>query len=387
MEAATHAFEKALRQLGRWVPRNSIVMFVFFLWEALVQGLHTLLPRLLTSRSTRQPSEAELLGCRIFSRLAHGYWFTRSKTHVLWTHLRGMNLAEYYAPTLELAQSYSEHAPAMSLVPWYSRGVAYALKSLAIRVELGDLWGQGQSLHYLGVVLYSGSRYQECVEKCREAVRLLERTGDFWEVHIARYQIAAALYRLGELETAVEEARRIHESGLELGDFQASGISLDVWARATPGAVPIDSLKVETERSRPDAQGTAQVLLAEGACLMGAGDYVQAASAFERALIVAGQAGVMNAYVAPNVAWLASSLRCQAQNDLKHTPWHRRRQIRRATLAACRAVWLALRFRNDLPHALHARSGTDFRSSRRVVADSQSAEHQPVRRASAGSRV
>jgi two-component system sensor kinase len=352
MEAATHAFEQALRQLGRWVPRNAIVMFVFFIWEALIQGLHTILPRLLTSRSKQPPSESELLGFRIFSRLAHGYWFTRSKTHVLWTHLRGMNLAEYYTPTLELAQSYSEHAPAMSLIPWYSRGVAYALKSLTIRKALGDLWGQGQSLHYLGVVLYSGSRYRECVDKCREAVRLLERTGDFWEVHIARYQIAAALYRLGDLQSAVEQARRIHESGLELGDYQASGISLDVWARATPGAVPIEQLQVELDRTRPDAQGTAQVLLAEGARLMGADDHTRAAAAFRRALVVAGQAGVMNAYVAPNRAWLATALRCRAQNDLSHTPWQRRRLIRGATYAAGRAVWLALRFRNDLPHAL-----------------------------------
>lgn len=352
METATHAFETALRQLGRWVPRNSIVMFIFFLWEALIQGLHTILPRLLTANSKRQPSESELLGYRIFSRLAHGYWFTRSKTHVLWTHLRGMNLAESYAPTLELAQSYSEHAPAMSLIPWYGRGVAYAQKSLAIRKSLGDLWGQGQSLHYLGVVLYSGSRYRECVERCREAVRLLERTGDFWEVHIARYQIAAALYRLGDLQSAVEEAKRIHESGLELGDYQASGISLDVWSRATPGAVPVEALLRELERTRPDAQGTAQVLLAEGVRLMGADDHEQAAATFKRALAVAGQAGVMNAYVAPNRAWLATALRLRAQNDQSHTPWQRRRLIRRATYAASRAVFLALRFRNDLPHAL-----------------------------------
>ena len=352
MEAATHAFEDALRQLGRWVPRGSTMFFLAFLWEAVVQTLHTLTARWPIFRRRTEPSEQELMSFRIFSRLAHGYWFTRSKMHVLWTHLRGMNLAEHYAPTLELAQSYSEHAPAMSLVPWYGRGMAYARKSLQIRKELNDLWGQGQSLHYLGVVLFSGSRYRECVEKCREGIRLLERTGDFWEVHIARYQIAAALYRLGDLQPAVEEARRIHESGLELGDHQASGISLDVWSRATLGAVPLDVMRVELERTRPDAQGTAQVLLAEGVRWIGADDYTQAAAAFERALSQAAQAGVMNAYVAPNLAWLATALRRQAQSDVRHTPWHRRRALRRAAIVALRAVWLGLRFRNDLPHAL-----------------------------------
>jgi two-component system sensor kinase len=352
METATVAFEQSLRELGRHVPSSRTLVLVLLAWEALVQGLHTLFPKLFIACCRRQPTADELLSFRIFSRLAHGYWFIRGKTHVLWAHLRGMNLAERFVPTLELAQSYSEHAPAMSLVPWYGRGIAYARKSFFIRQELDDLWGQGQSLHYQGVVLYVASRYRECVEKCREAVRLLERTGDFWEVHIARYQMAAALYRLGELPEAVTEAQRIHQSGLELGDYQASGISLDVWARAADDSVPPESLKAEVERHRHDAQGTAQVLLGAGAARLGAADYAGAAAAFDRALAVAREAGVMNAYVSPNLAWLASALRLQAQQDKSQIPLHRQRLLRRAANAACRAVWVGLRFRNDLPHAL-----------------------------------
>src|SRR6185369_9650020 len=268
-------------------PRQTVFFVLLLVYEACVQALHSLFPKWLVARRQNRAPESELLAFRIFSRLAHGYWFMRGKAHVLWAHLRGMNLAERYAPTLELAQSYSEHAPAMSLIPWYARGVAYARKSLAIRTSLGDLWGQGQSLHYFGVVLYAGSRYHECVQKCREAVRLLERTGDFWEVHIARYQIAAALYRLGELPAAVEEARRIHKSGLELGDYQASGISLDVWSRAAHEALPADILRIEVERPRHDAQGTAQVLLGEGVRCMQSEDFSAATATFERALSVA----------------------------------------------------------------------------------------------------
>ena len=352
MESATESFEQALRQLGRYVPRHLAVILILLAWEAIVQALHTLLPSLLVARRKKPPTDVELLCFRIFSRLAHGYWFIHGKAHVLWAHVRGMNLAERYAPTLELAQSYSEHAPAMSLVPWYGRGIDYAGKSLLIRKSMGDVWGQGQSLHYHGIVLYVASRYHECVEKCREAVRLLERMGDYWEVHIARYQIAAALYRLGDLQGALEEARRIHASGLELGDFQASGISLDVWARATNGAVPPAVMQPEVARHRHDAQGMAQVLLAEGVCRMGAQEHAQAASTFERALAVARIAGVMNAYVAPNWAWLASALRREAEDDSSCIPTKRRRLLRRAAVAAGRAVWLALRFRNDLPHAL-----------------------------------
>ena len=263
-----------------------------------------------------------------------------------------MNLAEQYAPTLELAQAYSEHAPAMSLVGCFARGITYARKSLEIRKSLGDVWGQGQSLHYYGVVLYAASRFDECVEKCREAVRLLERTGDFWEVHIARYQIAASLYRSGNLSEALKEAKRVHLSGLELGDEQASGISLDVWARAASNLIPESALRKELDRDRHDAQGTAQVLLAEGVRLMGHSQFAEASDAFQQALTVANQAGVWNAYVAPNLVWLASSLRCQVEALPSYALRQRRTLLRRAKGVVRRARWSALLFKNDLPHAL-----------------------------------
>src|SRR5262249_51947726 len=143
-------------------------------------------------------------------------------------------------------------------------------KSLAIRKTLGDVWGQGQSLHFYGIILYASSRFDECIDKCREAVLLLERTGDQWEVNIARYQIAASLYRLGDLQAAVAEAQLMHRSGRELGDAQASGISLDTWARASLGKIPPDILKAELDRHRDDVQANAQVLAAEAVQLLAA---------------------------------------------------------------------------------------------------------------------
>src|SRR5690606_5563425 len=118
----------------------------------------------------------------------------------------------------------------MGLVPLFSRAIQYAERSLALRKQFNDIWGQGQTLNFYACVLYAASRYEECVEKGRESVRLLERTGDYWQVHIARYQVAAALYHLGRFREALKEVRLNHRSGIELGDEQASGIILDVWA-------------------------------------------------------------------------------------------------------------------------------------------------------------
>ena len=351
IETATQSFEAALRMLGCYVPRSLPMFLLLFLWETLVQIAHTAFPTLLVSRRKTPPSDAELLSWRLFSRLAFGYWFVRSKFHVLWTHLRGMNLGERYQPTLELAQSYSEHAPAMTLIPYLKRGAAYAQKSFEIRKNLGDLWGQGQSLAYHGIVLYVGSRFAECVEKGREGIRLLERMGDFWEVHIARYQVCAALYRMGDLQAAIELARRNYESGFKLGDEQASGISLDVWSRAALGKIPRDLVNVEVARKRNDAQGSAQTMLGAGVRLLAAEQIEEAAAMFESAIRIAAQAGVINAYVTPNLAWLATARRLQLERYSGHLLGRRRELWRMAENAARRAVRLASRFQNDLPHA------------------------------------
>ncbi|MGH9011215.1 MAG: protein kinase domain-containing protein, partial [Acidimicrobiia bacterium] len=164
---AREALERGLRLLGRRVPRRPLG----FAWgaarEAFIQALHTIAPRLFVGRRPRAGADDEFLAIRIYSRLAYVYWFHLGKAACGWAHLREMNLAERYPPSPELAQAYSEHAPVCTMLPWYRRGVAYAQRSLEIRRGLGDLWGEGQSLNFYGVVLYAASRYPECIERCR----------------------------------------------------------------------------------------------------------------------------------------------------------------------------------------------------------------------------
>jgi PAS domain S-box-containing protein len=352
VKTAGERVEGALRLLGKRVPRRFATFLLLGLWEVFVQAWHTLLPWLFVGRRRLTGAETELVALRLYSRLAHLYWFHRGTVPALWAHLHELNVAERYPPTPELAQAYSEHAPGMSLLGYFRRGIAYVEKSLAVRRALGDLWGQGQSLHFYGIVLYASARFRESVERCREAVRLLERTGDYWEMHIARYQIAASLYRLGDLRGAVAEAQRLYQSGLELGDAQATGISLDVWARAALGRVPAEIVRAELERPSDDVQRTAQVLAAEGVRLLAEDRPEPAAEVLVRALQLLQRAGVKNAWVAPVWPWLATALRRHAEKAATLTPGRRRDLLRQAQAAARRARRLARTFPNELPHAL-----------------------------------
>ncbi|HEX2274531.1 MAG TPA: ATP-binding protein [Acidimicrobiales bacterium] len=351
VEEASEAIERGLRLLGRWVPRRRAAFVAAAAWEIAVQALHTLLPALFVGRRPLDDAEADLMAARLYSRLAYTYWFQRGRVPCLWAHLREMNILEHYPPTPELAQAYSEHAPVMTMVPYFSRGIAYAERSLAIRKDQGDLWGQGQSLHFYGVVLYSASRFGECIERCREAVDLLDRTGDRWEMNTADWHIAFSQYRLGDLRAAVENSRRVHEAGLQIGDHQAAAISLGAWSKASGGRVPAQLVHTELERLSEDVHTASEVLQAEGVRLIAERRPVDAAAVLQRAFDLVRQKGLKQEYVAPILPWLATALRLELEQTPTWSPVWKRRS-RRARRTVRRARRTARSYKNNLPHAL-----------------------------------
>ncbi len=351
MEQATLGFERAMRTLGCFVPQNLFVVTCLLLFEAFSQILHTWFPTLLMHRLNREPSETERLAITLFSKLTHGYWFCRTKVQCLWAHLRGLNQAEKFTPTVELAHAYSEHAPVVSLIPLFDRAVHYAERSLALRKQFQDVWGQGQTLTFYSCVLYYASRFEECIEKGREAVRLLERTGDYWQVHIARYQVAASLYHLGDFRAALDEVKKNHQSGIELGDEQASGIILDIWARVGRETIPMELVNEELQRDRRDVQGTSQVSIAAGIAAIYRREWKTAIAALEKAYRVAHQAGIHNAYTIPASAWLATAYREQAIASHPYASKECQRALKLAARAARTSIRQAKLCENDLPRA------------------------------------
>ncbi|WP_437185230.1 ATP-binding protein [Planctomicrobium sp. SH668] len=351
MEEAVSDFEAALNLVGMPFPKpNSLWLYMALIFEIFSQVLHTAFPKIFLQRKNRLPDDRERLCMSLFSELSHGGWYCRSLPRAMCAHLRGMNYGETFLPTCELAQAYSDHAPAMLLLALFRRGKWYVKRSFQIRSDYGDLWGQGQSLSFDGIICYAEAEYEECIEKCRRAVQILERTGDFWQVHIARYQIAAAYLRLGDYDSALEESRRNYASGVMLGDGQASGIILDVWARAAIDRLPDSIIESELARPRPDVQGRAQVLLARAIYRMHLQDPRAAADLLETAVENIEKAGVKNPYTMPVYTWLATAWRMTAEAQPAINPRYRDyclTQADRSLKIALRDGW---RFRNDLPH-------------------------------------
>jgi signal transduction histidine kinase len=352
VQASALALEMGLRGLGRNVPSSKLIFICGTLYEAVVQFFHSVFPR----RSNLLPSPSQALALRLYSRLAYTYWFGSGLFACAWAHLREMNLAEGFSETQELAQAYSEHAPVMTQLPWFQRGIQYVQKSLDIRRRLGDLWGEGQSLHFYGVVLYSSSQFAETIEKCKTAFAIFERTGDRWEANTASWHIGFSYYRLGKLREAYEYARSTFESGRLIGDHQATGISISCWAKATSGRVPEELIEAELRQMVGDAHTRVEVLTAEALRLMHVSQFDSAIGRLSEAEKLIKEKGLRQEYVIPTRVWLVTALRRKFESLPPQAVAEKKQLLKFALKKSRTAMRLSYFYRNNLAHALREKA-------------------------------
>jgi two-component system sensor kinase len=127
---------------------------------------------------------------------------------------------------------------------------------------------------------------------------------------------------------------------------------LEVWARASQGKVSAETVATEIRRPKENLQGVAQVLLAEGVRLLGAGEPDKASAVLRQAQEIVQKTGNWNTYTSPILAWLATALRQEGESIPEQPAGTRNSVLLHARTAARSALRLARRFQNDLPHAL-----------------------------------
>lgn len=358
VERAANAIERGLRSLGVYVPQRTAVASALALREALVQIFHTYLPSFFVGRRKNDPlDEKEFTIIRLLCRLMYVYWFQKGKVFLAWAHFKGVNMVEKYGTTPELAQAYSEHAAFMSLIPNFNRAARYAEKGLRIRKDRGDLWGQGQSLHFYGVSLYAASRFEECIAKCTEAARLLDRMGDKWEVHIAGFHHALSLYRLGRLKEATDLFRSVYSSGKYIGDHQAMALNVSGWSKASHGRVSESLIQTEVDRKNGDLHTRLEVLQGKAICLLAQGKTEDARKLLTETAVEVRKSGIQSEYVASVFPCLATAIRKELENAKQELVTFRYKELMKQYGAVTNeALSFARKFKNNLPHALRERA-------------------------------
>jgi signal transduction histidine kinase/serine/threonine protein kinase/tetratricopeptide (TPR) repeat protein len=383
IDAASEALERALNVLGINVPSN-------FTWatlsEVCVQTFHSIFPKWFYQRD-REMDWQTRLAARILSRLAYTYWFGRGRSACAWAHFKEINLCERYRASLELAQAYSEHGPVLTMLPYFSRAKRYVEKSLKIRETFQDFWGQGQSNHFLGVVHYSASRFEEAIDRCRKAVRIMSRAGDRWEVNTANWHIADSLYRLGRLKEAAELAQRIYEDGRKIGDRVSSSIAISIWAKAAQGRIPLAPIEQALRESDEDVHTKAESLQAKAIYLLQNGNSSEAATILHNGIRLIEAKGFRQEYVCSLYPWYATALRREVESLDPYANRERNLLFQKLERACKKALRISYFYRNNLPHALresalaaalHGKSSKCRRLLEKsiVVAEEQNAQYE-----------
>jgi len=310
---AIQSFERSLKILGFTLPKSRLLRLALLWKETVVQLMHTTFPRWFLGRLKRLPNDREILALALFRGLTHSYYNGSSGLNCFNLHLKSLNLAERFGESNTLALHYLEHVGGAALFGLTDRAVSYADNAHRMMVEEIPALRDGLRGHYLSVGYYCTAQYDKSIELGRAAIEKLERLGDYWKLHMTRYQVAASLYSKGHYREAVEEAKKNYESGIEKGDFQASCIILDVWARAQPGDVPEDVLQTEFDRKRDDAQGTCHLLIAKTANLIGLERYDEAIATAHEGIRLALRTGLSTPYPYAIIAWGITAYRKKAE--------------------------------------------------------------------------
>jgi len=342
-------FERALRLIGRRPPTNAFALALMTLQEVVIQAMHTLFPKLFVGRRSLAGAEQDLLEAWLYNRLGYCNYIDRGWLCMTAEHLRQLNVAERYPPTAELAQAYATHAIFAQTFRLPRRALAYGTKALEMRRAQGDIWGQGQSHSFLGIMFLGAGRFRDSIEACREGIRLLERSGDRWEENTARVNLALAHCHVGELAEALDESRRNYELCREIGDLVMGACSLKPWASATGGDLPAEILHGERRRPNQAVQTICMLAVTEAIRLFHHGSEAPAVAVLESAARRLWKHWLFTFHVSDVFPWLATGRRLLLQK----AEYRQSRLLRRRAERAARvAVRIARFFRNELPHEL-----------------------------------
>lgn len=341
----------ALSLLGRPVPAAGNRYAWLLLREQGVRAARRV-GSVVHSRRVLEDSSG-LLEAELLTRLAYAWWFNRRTLPALWLLTRQVNVAEARSSGVAQAHAKAIYGAAITAVlpVLWRRGLRYTDEARRLHVGAGSRWGQGQALSMKAAVLHARGRFQLALDAATQAGEILEQTGDRWELSFVMWHRALCLYRLGRFDEAVEVARIVHRTGVELGAAQAEAIGLEILAKTEVATVTAEFLSELLDHAGTDAHATASATQAKACRLRSLGRQQEALALLEGSYADLHPPAHMNVYLAPLVSWLATLQRERAECADAAPRSQRRavlRQARRTSRRALRSSWL---YRPEAPRA------------------------------------
>ena len=194
-----------------------------------------------------------------------------------------MNLAERYPPTLELAQAYSEHAPGMSLIGYYSRGIALRGEVAGTAPLVQRSMGARAVAEFLRHSLARGLAVHDVrgeVARGRAAPAADRRLLGNEHGPLPDWRPPCSAW--ASTAKHCKRPAACTSPGWNWGTSRWRASASICGPLPPPAGCRKTSSRLPWRCKRSDAQGTTQVLLADGVRLMALGRYEEAEARFTR---------------------------------------------------------------------------------------------------------
>lgn len=337
---ATELYLEALQALGHPVPRNAAQLALRLAQAGVERAVRALAP-LPGSIERESSNEVEVT---LHSYLSQSALQGGRELLGLWAQIRRMSLTEEGPEDLLSGYELAERAIIYACLGLRSVSRRCCQRAERIQAQLEQPWERGRILAPCGFARSFTDGTAAALERFQSAERLVEGSGDLWEVAALRYHHGLSLMRLGRFRESFRQVRSLNQLAVEAGDEHHTAMAIQAWNLLALQAVDIPEPPPAHQRMEEEEFGPATrvgLRKAEGFRLLRSGDPVGARRAFEQAL----QAGRgLLPYLQENLetlCWLVTSLRVAARKDpplLQVARRHSREAIRRARrLAAFRA--------------------------------------------------
>jgi serine/threonine protein kinase/tetratricopeptide (TPR) repeat protein len=347
VRAGISSYTLALRRLGHFVPGSVPSVFLALLYETFIQVLHTVLPSRAYQRDAALSDEQEL-AVELANRKSM-VSYSDNSLRMLWSHLKGFNLAETRRPSLGLAYAYGLHPAPISAFGMHRRGTKYSDIAIDTAKRFEDLLTQGHCYGFRSMALHGGAEHQAAVQSGRKSLELLERAGDSYLMFMAESHVALSSHRLTDVRTAIEVASGGFERSIRLGeDMSARGL-LYAWSVATNGNLPFEELRSCFTDDPEDKFSTALVAMGEGIWHLHHERFDSAVESFRLACDVSRRNFIISPYTVSGAIWLVTAKRLQA--DAIKSNVERERRLRKLCRFAKWANLLSRLYPSTQPHA------------------------------------
>jgi serine/threonine protein kinase/tetratricopeptide (TPR) repeat protein len=357
-------YSAALRKLGYWVPESFFGLLFGLARESWIQVLHEFLPKRWYAKD-RPPSPSESLAVELANRNSIvSYYYNGLR--MVWTHIKGVNLAEIRQESLGLAYAYGLHPAPMSVAGLGKRGLHRSDIALTIANRNADLMIEGHTYAMRSMANYTLTRFKQSIAEGDRAVEILKRTGDPYLLFIAESHITLSGRRLLELERAMETGVLCFERSIQLGEDASAGLVLMTLAAASCGNIPFSELRSYIDLDEGDHFTRVMLGWSQGMWHLHHERWEEASSTLWQACKVARENFLLNSYTAELASWCITAQRTYAMSlpDGRE----KRRQMRRAW-SICRAAgWLSVLFAHEKAHVLRERAHLHMAEGRAIKA-------------------